>query len=349
MTEFRTIYAIYICAAVILVLIFISFIRFGKRDKFQKGKKAVAPDYILNDPYYKRRVIGYQLLKFFTGATCLIAIAAAAVLIARPYTKKITVEEKYSRDIFLCMDISTSVDELNAELVDKLKNMVSEMSNERFGVVIFNTSPVVVCPLTSDYEYVIEVLDKVGKALEMRNDIYAYSNYDDYDYYANWIQMDDYISSGTLIDNERRGSSLIGDGLAATVYNFPDLKEDPDRVRLIIFSTDNDIQGTPIVTLPEAADICKENNVIVYGIGTDFMYQKDELEMEESVLKTGGKFYIEEESGTMKQIVRDIDSLGRNLIKSEQHVTETEHPEKAFYCLLIAFISMIVFIKISKR
>lgn len=350
--ELRNAYAIYICLAVVLVLVFLSFLKLHRKTAFSKGKKAVVPDYLAKDRYYKSRVMAYRFMKIITGIVCILSICVTSLLIARPYTKKMVVEEAYSRDIFLCMDISTSVDMLNEQLVSKLKGVVEDLSGERVGIVIFNTTPIILCPLTDDYEYVISVLDKVGEALEMRNKVYAdYSILDnaDYDEYAEYIMLDDYISSGTLVCNEKRGSSIIGDGLAATAYDFPDLKEDKDRVRIIIFTTDNDLQGDPLVTLDEAADICKENNIIVYGIGTEEMYDEFRDEMKAAVERTGGNFYMEEESGSMKQIVSDIDEQGRNLIKVEQHSVETEHPEYLVMTLTVSLACMYIFLKLSKR
>ncbi len=46
---------------------------------------------------------------------------------------------------------------------------------------------------------------------------------------------------------------MIGDGLAAAgAIDFSDA--DKERTKVVIFSTDNDIQGTPVATLDEAAD-----------------------------------------------------------------------------------------------
>ena len=64
---------------------------------------------------------------------------------------------------------------------------------------------------------------------------------------------------------------------------------------MVIFSTDNDIQGTPVATLDEAADICVSNNVTVYGVGTKEMTPENKESMKNAVEKTGGKFYLEEE------------------------------------------------------
>ena len=181
------------------------------------------------------------------------------LLMARPYKKVVAQKESYNRDIILCLDISTSVDDLNLELVKNLKETVNHLKGERFGIVIFNSSAVLLSPLTEDYEYIIDVLDQLESCLEGHN--LGNSKLSD-----NWLYQSSYLMDGTLVGNEERGSSLIGDGLASTVYNFPNLEE--KRSRSIIFSTDNDLEGTPLVTLSQAADICKENNVTVYGIGT---------------------------------------------------------------------------------
>ena len=61
-----------------------------------------------------------------------------------------------------------------------------------------------------------------------------------------------FISSGTITGNETRGSSLIGTGLAATVNNFAGLGEEGDnRTRVVIISTDNDVMGNEIITMPQ--------------------------------------------------------------------------------------------------
>lgn len=52
---------------------------------------------------------------------------------------------------------------------------------------------------------------------------------------------------------------------------------------MVIFSTDNDIQGTPVATLDEAADICVSNNVTVYGVGTKEMTPENKESMKNAV------------------------------------------------------------------
>ena len=85
--------------------------------------------------------------------------------------------------------------------------------------MIFNTSPVLLTPLTDDYEYVKDQLDLIAQCLKSRNEV----NLDDaFSSGYDWIYYQAYISSGTLIGNEQRGSSLIGDGLAAAAIDFSD-------------------------------------------------------------------------------------------------------------------------------
>ena len=148
----------------------------------------------------------------------------------------------------LCIDISTSVDYLNENLLEELKKTVDELHGERFGIVIFNTSPVLLSPLTDDYEFIKEQLDMIDKSLKVRNseddsDLYSTDLSSMYD----WLYYEGYITSGTLVGNEQRGSSLIGDGLAAAACDFSD--KDKTRTKIMIFSTDNDIQGNPVVSI----------------------------------------------------------------------------------------------------
>lgn len=347
--DIKNIYAIYICAGIVLVLIFLAFFRFRRREKYVKGKKAVMPDYINEIPYYKRRIAIFKVLKFAVGLSCIVSILATSVLIARPYTIEITETEQSCRDIILCLDVSTSVDELNYYLTDKLIDTVDRLQGDRFGIVIFNTSPVMICPLTTDYEYVEETLEKIKMALAARNYYYYDDAFDDYDFdFDELMYLDGFISDGTLVGNMDRGSSLIGDGLASASFKFPESEDDEERTKIIIFATDNDLQGTPFVTLPEAAEVCKANGAVVYGIGTEFMYASYEEEMREAVESTGGTFYIGEDEDTVKKVVKDIEKHAKNKVRVDRTVKETEFPEIPYIMLFVSVSLMMIFAKIAR-
>lgn len=335
--ELKFVYAIYICIAILVLLILIRF----KKAPFSEGKKISGLTFIEKDSSFKRKMIAYKVLVYLLKGCCVAAIIASFVLIARPYKTEISIKDEMNRDIILCMDVSTSVDSLNETLCDKLIETVENLHGERFGIVIFNTTPVLLCPLTDDYEYVIECLSKTKQALQNRNSYYA--NYDD-----EWLYLNNYISSGTLKDNDKRGSSLIADGLASTIINFPGIDTDTDRSRVVIFTTDNDPQGESLMSLQEAADILKRKKVICYGIAPFFIYSDEKAEMQRAMETTGGQLYIENQSGTVQAIVENINKLETSRIETKKDYRDIEYPALPFIILLISVSGMIVLTKITK-
>ena len=336
--------ALYICAGVAALFVIAAFITIRVRRKYKGGKKAFLPDYLKKLSSYKSRIVWYTILKYVLIVLIIASILLAGFLMSRPYKTESKELANYNRDILLCMDISTTCDNLNAVLIDKLEDMVRELNGEKFGIVIFNTSPVLLVHLTNDYNYVIEVLEQIKEALEMRIDYYngkiIFSD--------RLYELDAFISNGTLIDYETRGSSLIGDGLAAASLDFYDFEENPDRTRCIIFSTDNDLFGEPYFTLPEAGDLCNKRNIIVYGIGTEDMRDVDRKEMKETVESTGGSFFYGEDSKVVEGIVAEIRSQLATLDETQYEIVETELPETPFKLLLFSLSMMLLLAFILK-
>lgn len=317
----------------ILLIIFLN-IRFKKKNKkYIDGKKIANTGYIKQTSYYQKKLKEYKLVSKLIQIVCLISIVLSLFLISRPTKIDNINNSNYSRDIFLCMDVSSSVDELNYELVKNLKSTVNSLKGERFGISIFNTSSVTLVPLTDDYDYILSTLDKINDSIKSSNNDLDEDDLDNYDFYIN-----NYITSGTLIDSETRGSSLIGDGLSSCVYSFSN--SDNDRTKIIIFSTDNDLQGTPIVSLSEAAEISKNKNITVYGIGTKIMNEEDRTEFKNAVEKTGGAFY-DESSSSVKKIVNNIEKKSKSLLEKQSETIKTDIPKIPFIILVFS-ISMLI-------
>ena len=329
----------WVCYVGIIVILAVILIRPRRKEEYKNGKKIVGLTLIEQHPYYKRRVKWYRLLCRLFSFFSVLAMLSAVILLAQPYKKITTQKEQYNRDIILCMDISYSVDELNLELVKNLKDTVKSLKGERFGIVIFNSSAVQLSPLTDDYEYILGILDQLETSLKGKKS-------DNIEENENWLYENYYLIDGTLVGSEEMGSSLIGDGLASAVYNFPNLNE--QRSRTIIFSTDNDLQGTPLVTLSQAADICKENHVTVYGIGTAKMEEEDMEEMKAAVTKTGGKFFLQEESGTVKQIVKAIEKDSKSLIKGKIEIQKVPLVKVPAIILFFSIFFMMLLMKLTR-
>lgn len=328
-------------AALCVIMVILSFVHL-KRDKFKGGKKIMTPSYLEDDPYFKRKKIEYRILSGLLAFFCGASILTASWVLAGPFRRVVETQDKYCRDIILCMDVSTSVDDLNRKLVTDLKDLVVELKGERIGIVIFNTSSVLLCPLTDDYDFILDQLETIRIGLEKRNNIGSiFGGTDDYYYYTN------YIEAGTLVGCEERGSSLIADGLASCINNFSDWAE--DRTRVIIFSTDNELAGSPLLTMDQAAQLCKLRGATVYGIGTKWMSNANRREMEMTVKKTGGDFFLEEDAATFSTIIDRIALATENLVAGKKVIHKESAAGPAIICLILSTLSMLGLIKLLRR
>lgn len=322
----------FVILVIIVILIFVLVIKNKKDDKYKNGIKVANTQYIKSIPYYKEIVKKQKFFSAIVICFAIISIIFSSILIARPVTSKVTEETKYSRDIFLCMDVSTSVNDLNENLVSTLKDTVKNLQGDRVGISIFNTSSTLIVPLTDDYDYVLDTLENLQKALKVNNE----ADYKNEDFY--YLQQ--YIRAGTLVGNPERGSSIISDGLASCVYNFPDLNE--NRSRIIIFSTDNEKSGEPIITLSEAANLCKEKNITVYPIAPSSV-RKTDLEGLKNVAEvTGGEVYTETTSNTTTSIVKNINEKAKSVTKTSVKKDKVDVPFIPFTILVCSILILVI-------
>ena len=328
-------YPFVIAGVVLLILLYIILVR-KKQQKYSSGSKIANTFFLKNTDYYKKRLRNYKIIRRLLMAFIVVAFFASAVLIARPYKTTTTKEERYNRDIILCMDTSTSVNELNLELTNSLSDMVDKLHSERFGISIFNSSSVTLVPLTEDYEYVKTVLGNIRTSIEHYKNLDSSLLFDN-DYYY----MLQYIFSGTIEGATTRGSSLIGDGLASCVLNFPDIDKDKERTRIIIFSTDNDLAGKPLLTTAQASAVAKKKGVKVFGVSPETASNQDLMEFKQAINLNGGKLYTHS-SGTTDDIVRDIERTTKTLLEEKTETKERDVPFIPFLILLFGVCGVIL-------
>ena len=334
-----------------------------RKIKYKGGIKAANTSFVKELDIYKKRKKLYLFVSIVLEACIIISMIASFVLVARPARKETVNNGTKKRDIFLCMDVSYSIYELNYELVENLEGVVAGLDGDRFGICIFNTSSVLYVPMTDDYDFVISKLEEIKEYFVLQKEYMdkfydpqtGYIQYDESEY-ADYMEMQeklDFYDAGTLVNNYTKGSSLIGEGLASCMYSFPRL-EDEDRTRIIIMSTDNSQEQLmkPLVELDEAADICKKNDIKVFGIfpnrdnwsgmnTTD--YDIDERELKKSVEKTGGKFYKQSESLSVDDIVADIEHEEALEVEEVTITKINDQPKWPVIILMIAvLITMII-------
>ncbi len=266
----------YICIGIVAAgLIVLLFLIKGK--KYTGGSRSANNDYVKKLSQYKTLILEYHFLRAGAIIGMILALIGASVLVAKPAVVKSEVTELHNRDIIIGFDVSTSLDSVSVQMCEQLQDFVSNLKGERFGIVIFNGQAVKLVPLTDDYGYVISELEHLKKSIEAGRNAMFYSDLD---------ELSAYRFAGTSSD---RGSSLIGDGLASCLYSFNDFEENPDRARLIVLVTDNDVLGDEIVTVPKACELCAFKKVKVFGIAPFFVEKEEEFKR--SIESTGGKYF----------------------------------------------------------
>ncbi len=337
--------AIIICLALSIALLFINF---KKKKEYTNGKKVANTKYIRETEYYKLKVKRYKIISKIIKVLSVICIIIAGILVSRPITIQTRSEDKYNRDILIGLDISTSECDVNLELVKKFKKIIPSIKGDRIGIVLYNTAPIVYCPLTDDYDYINECFDIIQNQLQKVVD----NNGDVPPFDEEEIETFTFWYGGTVANSEERGSSLVGDGLAGTIYSFPDLKTNKDRTRIIIFATDNAVDGTETVTLEEACTICKKYKINLYAycptveMNTYTSSRKISSYKKAVEQKAGGNFYTGNLDQMSTNIVNEIKETKTSLLKTSKKTFVTDHPEIFLISITILFLILII---IEKR
>ena len=291
------------------------------RKKYKGGKRAANTDFVRSLPAYKWMMIEYHFLRVFLVASLIASILFSTYLTAKPIEVKTMAKEVHNRDIMICFDVSTSLDEVSCELCDKLIDFVGELHGERFGVTIFNCSPVQIVPLTDDYDYVVSQLERLRDSIE---DYYSYDFAGNYD--AEWR------FAGTI---SGQYSSLIGDGLAGALYNFPDLEDNPERARMIVFVTDNDLMGPPLITVPQACELCAAHDVKVFALAPEFVI--DETTYREAIESTGGGYFNTRDDDAMDDMLDEVKNTDVSASYTKV-TTVNDVPETGIIALVVASV-----------
>ena len=215
-------------------------------------------------PLYKRKMLEARIFRILSVAGIIISLVAAVFLTSRPYRSDRVQDTVSRRDIFLCVDASSSNYSGVKELVQEFREIVTGLDGDRIGISLFNTSSMQFVPMTDDYEFVLRRLDVLEDYLAAQEEFMTeYAQKYDSVYEIPDSERSRYeelnrilasIDSGITAGYELKGTSAIGEGLASCLFSFPELTEE-ERTRVIIFVTDNrpELLDDPLVTLTDAA------------------------------------------------------------------------------------------------
>ena len=296
-----------------------------RRGSIDRGIPIAHRERLTELPAYRRALLRIRILVGSLVVMIVLLIASSAVLTARPATVTLLNPELHNRDIVLCLDVSGSMIAYDAAVLEVFEQLTEEFTGERISMVVFNASAVTYFPLTNDYDYIVQQLERL--ATEFENEDASYF-------------------SGTLLGN---GSSLVGDGLASCVTRFD--RTESERSRSIIFVTDNFVSGEEIFTLPEAATLASDRGVRVYGINPGDASQKDYLEefaieFEQAMVESGGAYYALEDPAVVPAVVDSITAEQAAVIPGAAEIVKNEHPEVP---ILVAFAVLAALMALAWR
>ena len=316
-----------------------------RRKKFKKGVIVANTKYVKKTGYFKMLNAKYHLYNIIIKVACILIILLYAIVTARLYKTDKHEEEFNNRDIMLCMDFSPSVRDLNKDIIGTMKETVESLKDERFGITVFDSGALTVVPLTTDYNYVLHTLDLMGSYFGIHNTaeycakrvgatisgttVYVESGSMERRYdecmEPKGLQAEYLRSIFTSGINGMSGSSLVGDGLAACASEF---KDNDDRTKIIILSTDNMISGKQIVTVPQAAAYAKKKEIKVYPIGTKTIRNKDTYRQGlVDVATTTGGVYYDYADFSVDDINKKIEELNKSSLVKTAYVTKKHLPE----------------------
>ena len=334
-----------ILAAAVCLIAFIM----RKKPDVSKSLRAANTRRLKEHPLYKRKMLEARIFRILTVAGMIIALVAAVFLTSRPYRSERVQDTVSRRDIFLCVDSSSSNYSGVKELVQEFREIAAGLDGDRIGISLFNTSSIQYVPMTDDYEFALRRLDALEDYLAAQEEFmtdYAQKYDSVYEIpdsergrYEELNRIMASFDSGVTAGYELKGTSAIGEGLASCLFSFPELA-DEERTRIIIFVTDNrpELLDAPLVTLMDAAEMCAFDKVKVLGIcPVSDAGGGNVSEMREAAELTDGKFYEPGTALTAQMILDDIKAIENRETRTTTATVESDAPQFWFIVLAAGF------------
>jgi len=253
------------------------------------------------------------------GVASGVLVIATVMLSARPVRSESVPPEIENRDIMLCLDVSGSMAEYNRSVIEQYAELVGGFEGQRVGLTIFNASAVTVFPLTTDYHFVTDEFERFRQTFAERG-------------------ID--TLGGTL---EGEGSSLVPDGIASCALGFPE--EAGERSRSIIVATDNEVEGSTLLSMPEVTTFIADRTIQVYAIFPLFEYEDpdrpDVAEIRALASTTDGAFFPLEDTSATARILRAIERTEVTRLDAEPQLVEYATPAVWLAVAALALLALV--------
>lgn len=295
-------------------------VRKRRRDK---GLPVAHVDRLTTLPRFRAAIARFRVWTAAGVVLVLVGAIGTAVLAARPAGVWANQDDAYKRDILLCLDVSGSMVDIDAEILRVFQEIATGLDGERIGLRIFDSSSVMAFPLTSDYDYIIDQLGRYERAFEGTLAPEEQFNY----------------AAGT---QSVSGASLVGDGLASCALDFSDT-DDTDRPRSIILATDNLVNGQQIFSLEQAGQLAIDNDVRVYAINPyDWGGDPVSQQLQTVAETTGGAYFPLDFADTVSSIVDQINAIEAGYIETPPEVQIIDIPGPWLPVLMFVIVGVVV-------
>lgn len=328
----------WVTALLLLAAIAVWAITFWNRKAMRKSPVLVANTQFMDRlPSFVRAQRASRWVRAAQVGIAVFGVIAASVLAGRIATERIETPDFASRDIVLCLDVSGSMYEYDAEILDTFASMVETFEGERVALSIFNSTSRTVFPLTNDYDLIQRELEAGAEAI----------NFDEFGYRLGHVDYpEDKVRQYVEFVDGTRGipdeASVVPDGLASCGLLFD--QAEADRSRSIIFATDNEVNGEPIFTLQEAADGITAREIDLYTFFPGAFECSDVCrdELAAATEEGGGQMYQSSDPQAIPSIINEIQKTQAAAMGATPAVVRTDHPATGFALTLIALIGILV-------
>ncbi|WP_087508561.1 VWA domain-containing protein [Cellulomonas iranensis] len=268
--------------------------------------------------------VRYRALRVGLALAVAASAVGAGVLAARPVTVEERTRELANRDIVLCLDVSGSMVDYDERVVATFERLVEGFTGERVALAVFDSTSSTVFPLTDDYTLVSEQLRAAREAFADPRSPEAEAIY-----------------RGT--SGLEGQASLVGDGLASCTLLFDQF--DADRSRSVVLATDNEVWGSPIYTLPDAAALAASRGVVLHALhaaGRETFAASTATEMRLAAESTDGTFSTADDAGAVPAILARVQASQLAAMDADPERVVTDDSDRWLVLLYAAGLAVVV-------
>ena len=291
-------------------------------------------------PAVRARIRAQRWLHAGLAVLLVVCLLSASAVAGRPVRVTERSDALANRDIVLCLDVSTSMINIDASVLKTFSEILEDFDGERVGIVAWNSSAQTIVPLTDDYELLRDQLTELGDVLDIDPENVTFKQ-----------QLAYQEAFGGTVNSSINGSSLAGDGLASCAQAFDN--QGLERSRSIILATDNQVidpDKEQIYPLPDAVKLLNERKIrlfSIYGADDDQDFQnlldkspKESHEELKTVTEEQGKgrFYDVEDSGTGGQIVKELEKTEVSALGGRKQTRRTDVPQRLVITLSLVLL-----------